>query len=244
MPLVVSESPIKGTFVDQTFSKLVALMQGTVIRWVDSLRNPQRSTSPSFSNDLRQLGIDPTSLNWGPMTFLPYRAEYLVNEIIASPPRAVLEVGAGLSTLLFAAWSRYGFSVFSVENFKGSVDYVRYLLKGVGEEQVVQRSGFVRKQYPDGRSYRWYGADLAQALQREFDFVFIDGPMKTLVGRDGALAEVAPYLAPDNKIFLDDTNLEHGRSCVQEWKRYFPLLEVREDCFGVTRLHLPLQASA
>jgi predicted O-methyltransferase YrrM len=245
MQLVVSDSPVKGTLSDQVFSRVVTLMQRTVVQWVDALRNPQREPpSAVFTHELRKLGIDADSLHWGSMTFLPYRAEYLVNEIIKQPPRLVLEVGAGLSTLLFAALgARYGFSVFSLENYAGSVGYVRHLLDGTGLDAHVQLQvcGLVRKRYPDGHSYWWYGADLAQA-QSKFDFVFIDGPMKTLVGRNGALPEVAPYLAEGNRIFMDDSNMEGGKRCLREWKEYFPSLEIREECFGVARLHLPSQS--
>jgi hypothetical protein len=247
MALHVSESNIRGTIGDQAFSRFVVLMQGTVVQWVDALRNPQRDPpSAEFLSELRELGIDPQSLSWGPMTFLPYRAEYVVGEIMKRPPRAVLEIGAGLSTLLFSALgARYGFPVFSIENFKGSVSYVQHLFsKARGNMAAnLQLCSFVRRRYSDGQPYRWYGADLAEA-RTKFDLVFIDGPMKTLVGRNGALPEVAPYLATDNRIFLDDTNLDHGKFCIRQWKEQFPLLEVREDCFGVARMHLPMPDDA
>jgi hypothetical protein len=242
MSLVVSESPVRGTLSDHAFSTVVTLLQRTVVQWVDSMRRPQREPpSPAFVGELRKLGIDANSLHWGPMTFLPYRAEYLVNEVIKRPPRAVLEVGAGLSTLLLAALgTRYGFSVFSLENYAGSVGYVRHLLAGTGLDERVQLQvcGLVRKRYTDGHPYWWYGADLAQAHSK-FDFVFIDGPMKTLVGRNGALPEVAPYLAVQNRIYMDDSNMEGGKLCLREWKKYFPSLQIGEECPGVARLHLP-----
>ena len=243
MTLVVSKTGIRGNVSDQAFSRFVALMQGTIVQWVDALRNPRREPpSEEFLNELRRLGIDPQSLSWGPMTFLPYRAEYVVGEIIKRPPRAVLEIGAGLSTLLFSALgARYGFPVYSIENFRGSISYVQYLFSKASHDMTanVQLCGFVRRRYPDGKTYRWYGADLAQT-QTKFDFVFIDGPMKTLVGRNGGLPEIAPYLAPDNRIFLDDTNLDHGKFCIKQWQEQFPHLQVREDCFGVAHMHLPM----
>jgi hypothetical protein len=243
MSLIVSESPVRGTFSEQAFSSVVNFMQRTVVQWVDSMRRPEREPpSAAFVDELRGLGIDASKLHWGPMTFLPYRAEYLVNEVIKRPPRAVLEVGAGLSTLLLAALgARYGFPVFSLENFPGSVGYVRHLLNGTGLDKHVhlQLCGLVRRRYPDGHPYWWYGADLAQA-KTKFDFVFVDGPMKTLVGRNGALPEVAPFLADENRIYMDDSNMEGGKLCLREWKEYFPPLQIGEECPGVARLHLPL----
>jgi len=231
-----------GSAVDRAFGTLIERAQAMVVQLVDRHRQPRRAPpTASLIAKLEQLGIRPDLLKWGPMTLLPYRAEYLLDEVQRRPPRSVLEIGAGASTLLFAALSaRYGFTLVSVENFAGSVEYVRRLLResSIDSRVVVQKCGFKRGRFPDGSGYWWYDAELGLSAAN-YDFVFVDGPMSTLVGREGMLPEVLPFLAPGARVYVDDTHHRHGRRCLATWTRNYPALVVTEGCEGISKLSIP-----
>ena len=232
---------------DHLFTLWINAVQSYVIPWGVKLRRAkrQRNVGPpsvEFQKRLCDLGIDADSIWWGPMTLFPRKAIVLIDAIEKNPPRAVLEVGSGSSTPLLTALSKkHGFQLISLENHRGSFNYVRGLLDSTpgGREVNLINTGFVRHRYSDGKSYRWYDVDLG-SYGLKFDFVVIDGPMGTLVGRNGALPEIAPHLAEIHSIYLDDSQREHEQNCIAEWEKYFPSLVVEsiDGCRGMSRLHL------
>ena len=179
--------------------------------------------TPEFRARLEQLGIDVNAIWFGPMTLAPTRLQYIVSELEARRPRRVLEVGSGSSTPVIAALAKlYGFEFYSLENFAGSAEYVEGLLQRMDLERYVRLivCGFRRRYYPDGRAYWWYDLDVA-SFGGSIDMVLIDGPMGTLVGRNGTVPEVRAYLSPDCLILLDDAIRSHEKNCVSEWQSYF-----------------------
>ena len=227
-----------GTFVDSLFSLGVNLIQHTAVKvgvMVKTKRHFRRRPGPTqdFQRRLQELGLVPERLWWGPMTFEPNKCQFLMAEIESQPPKRLLEVGSGTSTAVFAALAEnYGFSVLSLENHGGTVKYVQSILEGLpcSKRVTIQKCDFVRRTYPNGEKYWWYNADLG-SVGGLFDFVFIDGPMGTFVGRNGALPEIKGYLAEDHRIYLDDIKRPHERSCLEEWERHFPTLTF-EKCPG------------
>jgi hypothetical protein len=93
---------------------------------------------------------------------------------------------------------------------------------------TIRKCDFVRRQYANGERYWWFDADLARDIH-PFDFVLIDGPMGRLVGRNGAIPEILPYLDPEARIYLDDCRREHEARCIAEWQRHFPGITVHQD---------------
>ena len=225
-----------GTFVDSLYSIGVNIVQRTVINVsavmkAKQQRFQQRSAlAMNFQQQLQELGLIPERLWWGPMAFSPVHYQILIAEIESHPPKRLLEVGSGTSTAVFAALAeKYGFSVLSLENDANTIKYVQSILEGLpcSRRITIQKCGFIRRTYPNGEKYRWYDADLARAGGM-FDFVFIDGPMSSLVGRNGALPEIIPYLSKDHIIYVDDIRRRHERLCLEEWKRHFPTLTFEE----------------
>jgi 16S rRNA G966 N2-methylase RsmD len=230
---MVSVEPGKGsgTFVDSLFSIGVNLFQGTVVKvavMIEAKQYPERRPAPpqDFQRQLRELGLIPERLWWGPMTLGSKKCQFLIAEIESRPPKRLLEVGSGTSTAVFAALAeKYGFSVLSLENHGKSIQYVRSILEGLpcSKRVTIQKCDFVRRVYPSsGKKYRCYDADLGRS-GGQFDFVFIDGPMESLVGRNGVLPLIIPYLSEDYRIYLDDVK-RIERLCLEEWKRHFPNL--------------------
>jgi SAM-dependent methyltransferase len=216
---------------DKLYSTGVKFVQDTFVRadvWLDAKRGRHRAREPGddLKRKLQALGLVPERFWWGPLTLLPEKLEFLINEIERHPPRLVLEIGCGVSTALFTALAeKYDFYVYSIENHPGTVDYVQDLLEGTGFKSrlTIQQCRFARKQAGSEEPYYWFDADLARAGSK-FDFVFVDGPMAQLVGRRGTLPEIANYLTPEHRIFLDDGERQHERECVAEWTRQFSQL--------------------
>ena len=196
-----------------------------------------------FNQRLSDLGLIPERLWWGSMTLNPLKVEILLDEIDAKPPKQVLEVGSGTSSALFAAAAdKYCFDVLSLENYYQTVEYVKFLLSELscGNRLTIQVCKFIRRKYSNGDKYRWYNANF-NSINNPIDFVLIDGPMGTLVGRNGALPEVIPFLAEDHRIFLDDSSRSHERNCIREWKKHYPELVVEKpsDKCNLAKLHIP-----
>jgi len=225
-----------ATTSDRLFTASVNWVQGHVFprligrSQVEHRQQLLAAQPEAWQNRLRELEVPVEQLSWGPMTLLPWRVSCLIDGIESEPPNAVLEVGSGASTVVIAALAaKYGFSVVSLENFRGSYDSVKSLLASSpgGASVQLRQVGFVRRRYPDGKAYRWYDIDLSQ-FDVPFDFVLIDGPSSKLVGRNGALPEISPYLADRHRIYVDDALGDHGRHCLEEWRHYFPGLVVEE----------------
>ncbi|MFO1205982.1 MAG: class I SAM-dependent methyltransferase [Burkholderiales bacterium] len=218
------------TAVERCFTEFVNVVQKLVVPAVERRRvNAYPDPGPAFSERLRGLGLVPERFYRGGMTFDPKRAEILMDEIDANPPRELLELGCGNTTAILCALGyKHGFNVTSLENHPDSIGYVNYLLEGLPfrNRTNILRCGFARHSYPDGERYWWYDVDLGK-LGKTYDLVFVDGPMKSLVGRNGALPEVWPFLASGWRLFLDDAKVPKGKATLAEWQRYFPGIEVQ-----------------
>ncbi|RKT47443.1 methyltransferase domain-containing protein [Thiocapsa rosea] len=244
----VIEPNVKITAADHIFTSGIRVLQTHVIQHIDRLRKPHRQPySQNFKDKMRSLGVDMGKIGWrGAMTFLPYRAEYLIGQIETRPPKRMLEVGAGSSTLLFAALAhRYGFEIVSLENHKASVQYVRHLLDGTpfSDRVTLQICNFRRREYDNGDSYWWYAADLSSQGD-PFDLVFVDGPISTIVGRNGALPEVIPFLKDGARVYVDDINRPSEQRVLREWKDHFPRLIIATECRGIAKITFPRNSAS
>jgi len=238
---------------EAAYTKFVNIVQSTIIRgWVRkrAINYFSYVTPPSleFQNKIRSIGLPPEKLWWGPMTFLPEKAEFVLGQINAHPPKCVLEVGSGTSTILFAALGElHGFSVLSLENDSGTIGYVKSVLDKLScsSRVTIQKTDFVRRRYENGEQYWWYDADLGRAGD-QFDFVFVDGPMSHLVGRNGAIPEIRNFLAPNHRIFIDDPEREHEKKCIEEWQRHYSDLSMTEfrECYALAMLQFGQRRAA
>jgi len=239
----------RGAFTDRLFTIGTNFLQSTVIRYrvrmlaEKYIQRPGLRVNQDFLRQMNELGLTPERLWWGPMTLFPQKAQFLLSEIEKHPPKRILEIGSGTSSALFAALAvKHNFTMLSLDNYKDTMKYVQSILEGIPCDNRVrlQQCGLIRRSYPNGKKYWWYDAILDDK-QGLFDFVFIDGPMSSLVGRNGALPEIKPYLAKDHRIYIDDYNRAHEKACVTEWGRHFPglIVETFEECKGVALLKLP-----
>jgi hypothetical protein len=196
---------------------------------------------------LQDLGLDPQRFRWDQKTINYPVAKSLIEEIERSPPTCMLEVGCGNSTALFAALAeRYDFPLLVLENYQPTIDYLARLLSGLrcARRVTIQKCAFSPHRYPNSpRRYRWYHADLAYP-GKPFDFVFVDGPVASLVGRDGVLPQVLPYLASNYTFLIKDYTPPRPELAI--WRQIYPQLVVQPcpQCHRLARLHLPLNGHA
>ena len=139
----------------------------------------------------------------------------LEREISTRRPEAILEFGAGISTICFARYMTelHGVSgtpyVYSIEQNREYVQGTRERLAELGLEQVVSIiHAPLKKQVIEGLESECY--DLPANLLDQFlggvrpDFVVIDGPAGDVGVRLGTLPLVRNYLQNKAAFFLDD----------------------------------------
>lgn len=139
-------------------------------------------------------------------------------------PRAVLEFGAGTSSLVLAR---------AVAGIGGgqltSVDHMPRFARDAWD--AVQRVPAVDARLVpsrlrstmriEGVSYRFVDAGPALAGRAPFDLVFIDAP-QFYYGRDGTMHQAHPHLAPGALVVLDDAGRPGERRALRRWLRLYP----------------------
>lgn len=248
MVKVIDQTTNNLVIADKIFTSLVNVAQNILIPMGVKSKSKKRQLrfpppDETLKHKLRELHLVPERFWWGPMTVASERARFLIEEIERRPPSLLLDIGSGNSTALFAALAwKYDFKVFSLENHQRTIDYINLLLADLPANDLVtiQKCNFIRCRYPNGEKYRWYNADLTKA-EGKFDFVFIDGPMGSLIGRNGALPEIVKFLSPDHRIFMDDYRRPHETACVEEWKRHYPglIVETFHEARGLACIKIP-----
>ncbi|MCB0915054.1 MAG: class I SAM-dependent methyltransferase [Actinobacteria bacterium] len=167
-------------------------------------------------------------LSWSAMAADSVTVAGLVDEVLSSPGRRLLEFGPGLSTAAVRLAAEFA---------SRSVDIV-------GIEQDAQWAAAIREALPDsalgsitlivaplvpaeaGASpfplKRWYHRDSLTQLQGPFDVLLVDGPTAFRedwrFDRWPALEFARPLLAPDATVVLDDIGRGGERAIAREWQ--------------------------
>ena len=174
----------------------------------------------------------PPPLPSSPWTITRRTAERLQERLDERPPRRILEVGSGVSTVVLA---RAGVPVVALEHDPAHAERTRALLTEHGLADAVDlRVGPLRPRLcPDGREHPWYDVE----LDGEFDFVFVDAP-PLRDGRGAVLFALEDQLAPGWELWLNDAGRKHERECVERWERHIPLVaHVEPQDRGLAILH-------
>lgn len=157
-------------------------------------------------------------------------------------PRAIVEFGAGSSTLAFA-WLLHQLHgdcetrLFSIEQNEWAANNAKERLDKAGLGQVGQV--FLAPLQPvdvEGVRVPCYSLDEgAKKRLREnkipFDWVLVDGPAGDDLVRFGTLPLVREWVAREARWFLDDARRDEERVVLERWAR-LPFLRV-EGTFGV-----------
>lgn len=168
--------------------------------------------------------LDEHSLEWSEWAISRSLAHKLSAYLERKKPRRILETGSGVSTVLFADYARrYQAVVISLEHDPHYYARTQAMLRQTElQDHVDLRLAPLRPlACPDGMSYPWYDA----ALQGPFDFVLLDGPPERL-GRQAALFAVAPHLATEWVMWLDDGARAHEQKCIDLWNQHFQFAQV------------------
>ncbi len=167
----------------------------------------------------------------------PRALAHLVDIVNQYPPRTVLELGSGTSTV----WLGY-----LLENLKGSrlVSIDHLAEHGALTEVALERHGLTDQvdlriaplvvQPPEVSDTPWYDAKVFDDVG-DIDLLIVDGPPESTgpYARMAAMRVLAPRLSETAVILLDDSDREDEREVVESWMGDFDLERVDE---GVSRL--------
>lgn len=159
----------------------------------------------------------------------PYSAQpdllLIVSRLIRNRrPRVIVELGAGVSTVLIATLLRQlgAGSLISVESDARYAETVRQRLEelGLADWVTVIVADLVPHAGPGGAGV-WYDMGRVREVATRIDLLLVDGPSAAFgeTVREPALDTFAPLLAPGAVIVLDDAKRPGERRIVQNWRR-------------------------
>lgn len=160
----------------------------------------------------------PSARGWA---ISPDIAVYVLQQLEAHRPRQILDVGSGLSTLLFAKYAANnpGVRVVSLDH---EAVYYQATARMLAAWQLtgVELLHAPLVPYPalGVADHEWYDVGGIAATAR-FDFVFVDGPpdgVKT-ASRRNLVPVLGDRLAPGAQLIMDDANRPSERSVIAAW---------------------------
>jgi predicted O-methyltransferase YrrM len=143
-------------------------------------------------------------------------------------PLHIFEFGSGLSTL-FLARLQQALGVASTPALISIDHSQRYLGETRrslgGDHSVLLLHAPLAVTELHGRVFTTYHPDYTRQIPADvkFDLVLIDGPPAFRYGREAPLYHLAPWLAPDALILLDDANREPEQEALRNWSTTWPM---------------------
>ncbi len=193
------------------------------------IRNRHRARQRPLE-DVKALSLLPslgvTYLPWSGAALHPSTVAMLLNEIVLNQRSAVIECGAGISTLMMAkVLADADGKLVSIDHNADWLGIVERLLQQVGiPDGVVQLIHAPMHACSLGLNDEpWYDENtLRQHTQgRRFDMLVVDGPeawhRKRCMARYPALPFFRDQLAEDFSAFLDDVRRPGERAIMQLW---------------------------
>ncbi|MBC6994170.1 class I SAM-dependent methyltransferase [Lewinella lacunae] len=148
----------------------------------------------------------------------------LVNDIVINRRQTIVELGAGVSTLYFAAvFKHYGIpgKLYTVDEDPAWLGYIGEQLAAEGLAEKVELIVAPVVQYPTSS---WYDkASLAKHFPAaaKIDVLMVDGPTaytkEKARNRELAYSFFAEHLAENSLVYLDDCDRAGEKSILQEW---------------------------
>jgi predicted O-methyltransferase YrrM len=163
-----------------------------------------------------------------------FHAKYLVEHLLSDPPRTILELGSGSSTILIArvmeAQGAPPYAHIAVEHDAAFLDRSRAYARLNG---VADRITFAHCPLVPIETLRmeWY-ADVPDLLAgRRIDLLIVDGPPAYRAGQERArlpaLEVLYPHLAAKCTVILDDANRPGEVEVFRAWTRAYPEFRVK-----------------
>lgn len=150
----------------------------------------------------------------------------LARHVTQARPKAILECGSGVSTVVLArACELNGIGrVYSLEHLPDFAERIRSELSrhGLAGHAEILDAPLTRHTLDDGSEWSWYGLRALPPIQ--FDMLVIDGPPNTTgpLARYPAGPLLFPHLEPGASVFLDDTHRKDEQETVARWLRERP----------------------
>lgn len=166
-------------------------------------------------------------LPWSTWAAAPGTVAAVVNAVLASPGRRLLEFGPGLSTIavgLAADVAGVDVELFGIEQDREWADAVVDALPDsphVSASLVLAPLVAAEADAAPFPLNRWHDRDALREVQGPFDVVLVDGPTafrpEWQYDRWPALDFIQPLLAEGATIVLDDANREGERAIGRDW---------------------------
>jgi predicted O-methyltransferase YrrM len=168
-----------------------------------------------------------------PWSITPATIWTIWNHILDKSPQRIIELGSGLSTLLFARYAAMRKEsnlaaplIVSLEHDREWLDHSRSLLKKfkLGDNVKLFYAPIVEQELLGGKhsSYQFPDKEIQELLSGcHFDFALIDGPPAHLYGRFASLPLLAPWMQNKATILLDDAFRSGEQAALAEWQRRF-----------------------
>lgn len=138
-------------------------------------------------------------------------------------PQHIFAFGCGLSTLfieriLHRPAGLTESSIVSIDHSQRYLAETRRALESDQRVSLLHAPLAVTELF--GRVFTTYHPDYTQNIQPGvcFDFVLIDGPPAFRYGREAPLYHLAPWLAPEAVLVLNDANREPEQEALRNWK--------------------------
>ena len=169
--------------------------------------------------------LDRLPVEMGGWAAEPLMLHQVVQALIETRPRLVVECGSGGSTVLIARClqSLGGGCLVSIDHDPTFAARTESLLQlhGATQTATVVRAPLEERRTRDGRTLRWYGPGYEPLLTGPVDVLIVDGPPGggSPRARYPALPLLAPFLSPNCVILLDDGDRPDEREIAREWGR-------------------------
>ncbi len=151
---------------------------------------------------------------------------WLWNYLRRAQPSAILEMGSGMSTLVFALYAAQykGASaplIISFDHDRGWLEQTVDRLKSLGLQQYVELRrvdiGSLNLNTPFDKVIGYcIDPSIVSDLIGSPELVLIDGPPST-IGRIGTFPSIVPILKRNATILLDDAQREAEKSAIRQW---------------------------
>jgi predicted O-methyltransferase YrrM len=163
----------------------------------------------------------------------PDVALHALRVVLERRPGTVVELGSGASSVVLGHAVRLAGRgrVISLEHDEGFLERTRALLEEHGLADTVEliHAPLVDHQL-EGERWRWYDTSWLNGFEGPLEFLLVDGPPTTTghLARYPTLPLLAPLLASDAVILLDDGARPAEREVLERWRAELPGAKVLE----------------
>ena len=153
---------------------------------------------------------------------------WLWNFLNTNKPKSIVELGSGLSTLVFATYAKHCGTekpkILSVDHDQSWLDQTRDRIQQLGladcvNFQLCEIGDLSLPEIPETKGYV-VDSNMVQSAVGSPDMILIDGPPGK-IGRTGTLPSVAKAISGTADVFLDDASRPAEQAIAERWMGLF-----------------------